>query len=168
MKKNILEKVKKLNTEIESQADIYTENEELLKELMKDPLVLKALNLQITNEKILKNLKALKLEVHDMIENGCCHSLLLYDGYVPSCYDSYYFYRCLECGEVIESGCKMNNVIFSNVSYETIKKQYYDYLIKYDEEIAIQIMLARYNNELFNDLINSGVDEIKALKLVKK
>lgn len=82
-------------------------------------------------------------------------------------YDSSYEYQCIECGKIIESDCKMKNVINSDLNYEYIRKEYYNYLMKYDENIALEIMIAKYNDNMFLELTNNGLDEIKALKLVK-
>ena len=40
-------------------------------------------------------------------------------------------------------------------------------LFKYDEITAIEIMLAKYNSEMFSILVEKGLEEVKALKLLK-
>ena len=167
MKENIFEEIKKLKGEIAEQTSEYEKNNELLNEMCKNPLVMEAIKLQLYNEKLSRNVNKIKNDVELLIEENCTHNLLLYSGHNISCYDSFYCYRCIECGQGIESTIRLNNVVYTDVSYENLKRDFNNYLFKYDEETAIQIMLAKYNNELFNDLVNSGVDEIKALKLVK-
>ncbi len=168
MKENILEEIKKLKGEIAEQTSEYEKNNELLNEKCKNPLVMEAIKLQLNNEELLRNVNKIRKDVELLIEKNCTHNLLLYIGHNISCYDSFYYYRCIECGQGIESTIKLNNVVYTDVSYEDLKKDFNNYLNKYGEESAIQIMLAKYKNELFNDLVTSGVDEIKALKLIRK
>ena len=160
MSKNVLIESKKINEEIKKQIKIYQKNCEVLNELKKNILVRKALEIESDNQYILDNLKNLK-KAYLLIYENCCHNLLLYVDNEFTNYDTFYTYKCLDCG-------KMANVIFSDISYEDLKKDYENYLLKYDEETSVQIMLTKYSNELFSDLVNSGVDEIKALKLVEK
>lgn len=167
MSKNVLIESKKINDEIKKQIKIYQKNCEVLNELKKNPLVRKALEIESDNQYILDNLKNLK-KAYLLIYENCCHNLLLYVDNEFTNYDTFYTYKCLDCGKNITSVLKMENVIFSGISYEDLKKDYENYLLKYDEETSVQIMLTKYSNELFSDLVNSGVDEIKALKLVKK
>ena len=168
MKENILEEIKKLSGEIRDQINEYEKNNELLNEMCKNPLVMEAIKLQLNNEELFRNVNKIRNDVKFLIDEKCKHNLLLYIDYNLSCYDSFYYYRCIECGQKIESVIKLNNVIYTDVPYQDLKRDFSNYLIKYDEETAIQIMLAKYSNELFNDLVTSGVDEIKALKLIRK
>ncbi len=168
MKENIFEEIKKLKGEIAEQTSEYEKNNELLNEMCKNPLVMEAIKLQLYNEKLSRNVNKIKNDVELLIEENCTHNLLLYRGYSYSYPRWYYDYRCIECGKKIESFFELKNVIDIDVPYQDLKRDFNNYLFKYDEETAIQIMLAKYSNQLFNDLVNSGVDEIKALTLLRK
>jgi len=167
MKKEILKEIKQVNETINDISKIYNVNEEKLKKLELNKLVKKALKLMRENIDIKKNIEIYKNKIPNLINNNCSHELLLYKDYYIEMYDSCYEYQCIECGKIIESTCKMKNVIKSNINYEYIRNEYYNYLMKYDENIALEIMIAKYNDAMFSELTENGLDEIRALKLVK-
>lgn len=168
MKENVLNQIKNLYKRISELDKESNCNNDLLEELKKDEKVSEAINLLYKCQELQSEINTIKININHLINNNCSHNLLLYKEYNIAMYDSYYEYQCLECGKVIESTSKLNNVIFSDVSYDILKKDYYKYLLEYDEEIAIDMMLIKYSKKLFNELINNGLNEIDALKLVKK
>jgi len=166
MKKEILKEIKHVNEKINDINKIYIINQEELNKLETNKLVRKALKIMRENIDIKKNIEIYKNKIPNLINHNCSHELLLYKDYYIGMYDSSYEYQCIECGKIIESDCKMKNVINSDLNYEYIRKEYYNYLMKYDENIALEIMIAKYNDNMFLELTNNGLDEIKALKLV--
>lgn len=168
MKESVLKEIKKMNQEILKLHKKLELNEGILDKLKQDEKVLEAINLLLKCQELQSGINNIKNDINRLINNKCSHNLLLYREYNIEMYDSYYEYQCLECGKVTESTYKLNNVIFSDVSYEILKKDYYKYLLEYDEKIAIEMMLIKYSKKLFNDLINNGLSEIDALKLVKR
>lgn len=166
MKKEILKGIKHINEKINDISKIYDINQEELNKLETNKLVRKALKLMRENIDIKKNIEIYNKKIPNLITNNCSHELLLYKNYYIEMYDSCYEYQCIECGKIIESASKMQNVINSDLSYEYIRNEYYNYLMKYDENIALEIMIAKYNDIMFLELTKNGIDEIKALKLV--
>ena len=168
MKKEILKEIKDINEIINTISEIHDINQEKLNKLETSEVVKKALKLMRENLVIKKNIETYKNKIPNLITINCSHELLLYKDYYIGMYDSCYEYQCLECGKIIESTSTMKNVIKSNNSYEKIRKEYFNYLYKYDEVIALNLILAKYNNEFFSELIENGLDEIKALKLISR
>ena len=167
MKKEILKEIKNINEKINDISKIYDINQEELNKLETNELVRKALKIMRENIDIKKNIEIYNNKIPNLITHNCSHELLLYKDYYIDMYDSSYEYQCIECGKIIESSSKMKNVINSNNAYKDIRKEYYNYLMKYDENIALQIMIAKYNDNMFIELTKNGLDEIRALKLVK-
>lgn len=167
MKESVLKGIKKMKQEILKLHKKLELNEEILDKLKQDEKVLETINLLLKCQELQSSINNIKNDINSLINCKCSHNLLLYREYNIEMYDSYYEYQCLECGEVIESTYKLNNVIFSDVSYGILKKDYYKYLFEYDEKIAIDMMLIKYNENLFKELIDNGLSEIDALKLVK-
>jgi len=167
MNKEVLKEIKHINEKINDIIKIYNINQEELNKLETNKLVRKALKIMRENTDIKKNIEIYKNKIPNLITNNCSHELLLYKDYYIEMYDSCYEYQCIECGEIIESTFKMKNVIKNNFNYEYIRNEYYNYLMKYDENIALEMMITKYNDSMFLELTNNGLDEIKALKLVK-
>lgn len=168
MKDNIVEQIKEKRKVIDSSDKKINSNNKIIEELKKDKKVLKCLMLLEENKKMQNSINNISNDINSLICNNCNHNLFLYKEYNIGMYDSYYKYQCIECGEVIESSYRLNNVIFSDISFEILKNDYYDYLLKYDGINAIDIMKYIYNGSLFNELLENGVEPIRALNLVKK
>ena len=166
MEKEILENLKKISSEIEAKNYEYQSNKKKLDKLKNNKKVSEALDIVDENNRIKKEIDACKNRINSLM-NKCNHSLLLYKDYSYQIYDSYYCYQCIECGENIESTFRMNNVIKTDFTYIELKNEYYKYLFKYDEITAIEIMLAKYNSGTFSILVEKGLEEVKALKLLK-
>lgn len=166
LEKEILENLKKISHEIEVKNQNYQSNKKRLDKLKNNKMVSEAIDIVDENNRIEKEINACKNRINSLM-NRCKHSLLLYKDYSCQIYDSYYSYQCIECGEIIESSFKMNNVIKSDISYNELKNEYYRYLFKYDEVMAIEIMLAKYNSKMFSTMVKEGLEEVRVLKLIK-
>ena len=166
--KNVLKQIIILKNDINKIIDVYNSNNKLLDILKKDKKVLKVINLIEENNNIVLEKNKINTNINLLINKNCNHDLLLYKNYNYDMYDNWYEYICLECGKLIESTSKLKNVIYSEISYDKLRKEYFNYLYKYDEKISIELMLLKYNNHLYNELVNEGLNEIKALKLIKK
>ena len=169
MKKEKLDELKKLHKDIEIKNNKYLKNVELLNNLKNNKLVSTALKIIEENNDILKDVNLYRRNI-DCLFKDCNHNLLMFKDYSYQMYDSYYTYQCIECGEIIESSYKMKKVIDCDISFNRLQNDYYNYLFKYDENISIDIMINKYNQNknLYNDLVSNGISEIDAIKLVKK
>lgn len=105
-----------------------------------------------------------------LITQNCDHPLALYLGSELDRHDCirYNEYKCIECGKVFETDKCIKNIIDSNISFKTLHREYLEYLLKYNEKDALEIMRYKYNNNLFKELINCGIETKNALKLAKK
>ena len=170
MKESVLKQVKELREEITQLDKNYEKNNEALEILKKDKKVMQCIKLLDENEKIRKK-TANNIKTENMlIEHGCNHDLCLFISSECDSYEGrrYYKYRCLECGKIFEIDFRLRNGVIDKNNFDILRNEYFEYLLKYNEKDAIDIMIYKYKDNLFNELIENGVETIKALNLVKK
>ena len=169
MKEKVLKQIKILYENINVLDNEFNSNNDLLEELKKDEKVLKCIKILDDNKNLIDNKRRIKNEINSLIRINCNHSIALYLGHDTDSYEcrSYFKYKCIECGEIFETGNRLKNEI-NNVVFDLLNKEYYDYLLKYNENDALDILLYKYNGKLYNELIENGLETTKALNLVKK
>jgi len=170
MNENILKEINEKKKNLDELNKKLRLNEEILEKLKKYKKVKCAINLLKDSHMINSKILEINNSINNLINSTCNHDLVLYKDYNIDMYDSIYEYYCIECGKLIESSHRLNNVIYSDNAFIDIKNDYFNYLYKYGYRLTIEIMLNKYNNSnknIFNELLNNGIDEIRALKLIK-
>lgn len=167
MKESILKQIKefeRISTELDNR---YKENKEFIKELKKDKKVLNYLKLIETNKEIAKCKLSLKNEEELLIKQNCNHSIALYLGSEIDQHDCkrYYEYKCIECGELFESNERIENEVLCDISYNILNREYLDYLLKYGEIYALDMIMFKYGDNKSSELIEN---ENEVHNLVKK